>query len=352
MKLQQDFVFRPLPALEETIHFPFADSANPLGPLTDLVGSWSGTGFNVIWRPFHSTPPVEQDHFLELNLTDDAIAFDEIAGPIPNRGFLQPDINMFGLTYLQQVQDANLHAGLHIEPGVWAVVPATSNPAEGPTVVRMGSIPHGTTILAQGTSSPTSGAPAIPDTNILPFVIGDPGSTINFPEQNLSIPSAFRSPAEQLVGVTQEMVNNPNSVLQAAIAGQTILQTTTLQISTLAPPPISGGGTANTAFLAGAATSGGGPNAVGAQMTATFWIESVQGSPDSLQLQYSQTVLLNFNGLSWPHITVGTLRKNQPLSVSIERVDPDIPREVLEQFEPPFDKGVGAPPKRRPSTQK
>ena len=23
----------------------------------------------------------------------------------------------------------------------------------------------------------------------------------------------------------------------------------------------------------------------------------------------SQTVLLNFNGLSWPHITVGTLRK-------------------------------------------
>jgi hypothetical protein len=27
------------------------------------------------------------------------------------------------------------------------------------------------------------------------------------------------------------------------------------------------------------------------------------------QLQYSQTRLLNFNGLSWPHITVGTLHK-------------------------------------------
>jgi hypothetical protein len=28
------------------------------------------------------------------------------------------------------------------------------------------------------------------------------------------------------------------------------------------------------------------------------------------QLQYSQTVLLNFNTLSWPHVTVGTLRKS------------------------------------------
>jgi hypothetical protein len=28
------------------------------------------------------------------------------------------------------------------------------------------------------------------------------------------------------------------------------------------------------------------------------------------QLQYAQTVLLNFNGLSWPHITIATLCKS------------------------------------------
>jgi hypothetical protein len=28
-----------------------------------------------------------------------------------------------------------------------------------------------------------------------------------------------------------------------------------------------------------------------------------------LQLQYSQTALLNFRGMSWPHVTVGTLVK-------------------------------------------
>ena len=39
------------------------------------------------------------------------------------------------------------------------------------------------------------------------------------------------------------------------------------------------------------------------------WLETLQGQTAPTQLQYSQTVLLNFNTLSWPHITVGTLRK-------------------------------------------
>ena len=112
------------------------------------------------------------------------------------------------------------------------------------------------------------------------------------------------------------MVNNPNSVLTAAIAGQTITHTTVLIISTkapAAPPPPGapnvGGGTDNVAFLQGGP---GGPNADAAQMTAIFWIEHVAAGPHGpafLQLQYTQTVLLNFNGLSWPHVSVATLRK-------------------------------------------
>ena len=154
MSLTDDFVFRPLPPLKETIHFPFP-IPNPLGPLAALGGEWGGTGFNVIWRPNH-TPG--QDRFLELNLTEDSINFTAISGAIPNRGLLQPDINMFGLTYMQQISDANLNAGLHIEPGIWAVVPKTTDPAEGATVVRMASIPHGTTILGQGTATTKAGA--------------------------------------------------------------------------------------------------------------------------------------------------------------------------------------------------
>ena len=144
MELSPDFSFQPLPALQNEITQPFPQVAGPLGPLAPLAGKWSGRGFNVIWRPNH-TPG--QDRFLELNLTSDQIEFSAISGPIPNRGLLQPDINMFGLTYLQQITDANLNAGLHIEPGLWVAVPATTDPKVVPTVARLASIPHGTVVL-------------------------------------------------------------------------------------------------------------------------------------------------------------------------------------------------------------
>ena len=308
-ELDPGFRFEPLPPIPD--HAPptaapgGAALPNPLGPLAGLPGKWSGKGFNVIWRPNNIKVNPAQDRFLELNLTDDSIVFSAIGGNIPNRGLLQPDINMVGLTYLNQISDANLHAGLHIEPGIWAVVPVTTDPAEGATVVRMASIPHGTAILAQGTATTAAGGPNIPNITILPFPIGTPGAPIHFPEQILATPTAFRSPAPQLVGITQAMVDNPNSVLHTAIAGQTILSTTTLHVSTNPTSPVVGGGTANTAFLRGAAD---GPNAVSAQVSATFWIETVKGTPNFQQLQYSQTVLLNFNTLSWPHVTVGTLK--------------------------------------------
>ena len=126
---------------------------------------------------------------------------------------------------------------------------------------------------------------------------------------NLGIPTQFRTPHADIPDVTQAMVNNPNIVLSQAIAGQNIVSTTTLKISTTPfNPPSTGGGTSNIAFLQGA---GGGPNAQSAKVDATFWIETVKEANGStrFQLQYTQTVLLNFNGLSWPHVSVATLRK-------------------------------------------
>lgn len=301
MTLSPDFAFQPLPALENPVQFPFPEVANSLGPLADLAGTWTGRGLNVIWRPDHTG----NDHFLELNVTSDQIDFTAISGPIPNRGLLQPDINMFGLTYLQQISDANLHAGLHIEPGLWAAVPKTTDPNEVPTVVRLASIPHGTVILAQGTAGSAATGPSIPNIGIKPFTIGQPSATINFPEQTLATPSSFRTSGAGLTGITQAMVDNPNTVLHSAIANQHFQSTTTLHVAS-GDAPVPGGGTANTAFLKGSA---GGPNAVAVSVTATFWLETLQGQTTASQLQYSQTVLLNFNGLSWPHVTVGTLHK-------------------------------------------
>ncbi|MGH2867058.1 MAG: heme-binding protein [Solirubrobacteraceae bacterium] len=306
------FAFRD-PSQSDAVQSAFAavHPAGPLGPLAQLPGTWKGHGFNTIWRPHHGG----QDRFLELNLTTETLVFTKINGPIPNRGFLMHDIDMFGLTYMQQISETSTGAGLHIEPGIWAHVPPTTNPSEPSTVVRMASIPHGTVILAQGTTQFINGGPPhIPDNNIIPFFIGSPppansdfpSGEQQFPELNLSIPTAFRLASP---GVTQAMLKNPNSVLQAALAGQHIKNRTFIQVSSK-HHPIQGGGTANTAFLADASNPPGG-NARAEEVDAIFWIETVgaPGQPDKLQLQYTQLVQLDFNGLRWPHVTVATLHK-------------------------------------------
>ena len=55
MDLTADFAFRPLPPIEpDTAAIsPAAAGGSPLGQLANLSGSWSGMGFNLIWRPHH-----------------------------------------------------------------------------------------------------------------------------------------------------------------------------------------------------------------------------------------------------------------------------------------------------------
>ena len=130
MELDAQFIFEPLPPLENPIQFPFPGIAHHLGPLAGLAGKWSGQGFNVIWRPDHSPG---SNRFLELNLTSELLEFTPISGPIPNRGLLQPDINMFGLTYLQQISDANLRtAGTAHRAGAVGSSPEDQRSQRGP----------------------------------------------------------------------------------------------------------------------------------------------------------------------------------------------------------------------------
>jgi hypothetical protein len=308
MEILKDFV---LTSVSGTIR-QLAAAANPLGPLAELAGTWKGHGFNQIWRPFHGT----QDRFLELNETNETLQFEEIPGDIPNRGFLQGDINLHGLTYLQQIQDAHVlgpngqPAGIHIEPGLWINIPPTTNPQDPTTVSRLANIPHGTSFVAQGSALPViNHAPPFAPVSITPFTIAPPHTPVQFPETNLGAPSQFRTPPGDIPNVTQAMLDNPNIVLAQGITGKNITSTTTLRISTAdLNPPSTGGGTANIAFLQGAV---GGPNAQSAQVDAIFWIETIQQANGSIQhqLQYSQIVLLNFNQLSWPHVSVATLLK-------------------------------------------
>jgi hypothetical protein len=155
-----------------------------LGLLAELAGNWHGTGFNLVARPDFQD---QTNLFLELNLTNETTKFDPISSSIPNRGFAQPDIELFGLTYLQKISDATTGGALHIEPGIWITQPATSAPLLSPPpggqlVSRMANIPHGNSMLAQGVATTFDGPPAIsPGAN--PISGGNPAFSL-FPSFN------------------------------------------------------------------------------------------------------------------------------------------------------------------------
>jgi len=260
-----------------------------LGPLHNLGGTWVGSGFNLISLPdFADSKPFR----LKLSSTREVLEFTQIGGPVPNRGSQgQPDINLFGLTYLQRVSDVVTNGALHIEPGLWLFVPETNVPKQGATVVRQGSIPHGTSILLQGAVIPTvNGGPRIGVVDSTPFTaagpIVNPGYLAPFTDPPL--PPDFKP----------SFVKNLNLALQEDILGQTIVETEVLSVSTT-----NGGGIVNIPFLVS--------NANAVRFDAIFWIEKVLQTDGThfLQLQYTQTTILNFLDISWPHISVATLVK-------------------------------------------
>jgi phage tail protein X len=329
MPIDTDFAFAHEHA-RGTAALAAAPAADFLGLLRGFVGhqppnkpqrTWTGSGFNMIWRPNFDSEFGNKDFFLELNFTDETLSFTDITGKsgIANRGLLQRGIFLGGAAYLQQINDKFDNTGQHFEPGVWATVPSTTNPGEPTTVVRMGSIPHGTTINLQGQAiSVVNQPPQFADASITPFQAGsvDDGKTnlVHFDEEDLTKPSTSRTDLARVASLTQAQLTNPNLLLSQAIAGQTISSMTVLTVtsdtSVQSSVPNVGGGIDNIAFLTGrGAPPAGGPNANVPIVQATFWIEQVRdgNGNEFLQLQYTQRVLLNFKELSWPHITVGTL---------------------------------------------
>jgi hypothetical protein len=151
-----------------SVRFTPKDVLAPLGLLGGLAGTWKGHGFNLIARPdFHDNVRGNvTDLYLQLNHTRETLTFTPIGGPVPNRGFGQDDIELFGLTYLQQISDAAQDGALHIEPGIWVTQPNTtfppeSVPAPAQLVARMGTIPHGNSVLAEGIAEPFNGPPVL-----------------------------------------------------------------------------------------------------------------------------------------------------------------------------------------------
>lgn len=328
---------------------PIDQVLNDLGPLRELEGTWEGHGFNLVARPDFEG---DANLFLELNLTKELLKFDAISSSIPNRGSAQGDIELFGLTYLQKISDKTTGGALHIEPGIWVYAPVTTAPGEPQSVARMGSVPHGTALLAQGTSSVVTGAPtlgpgltntgsnpngssftsfnstpsaALPSGQpTLIFAGGSsealsapPGTNGGFSQYTLANAESASNPRTPLGNeppilppeITQQMVNDPiiflqNIVLDQLAEGHTF-EGTALNIATVSP--IAFGTVPNAATPATSVTIPTAPgnlgnipfletNAPAVVTYATFWLEKVSHPTRRpfMQLQYAQMVVLNF----------------------------------------------------------
>ena len=98
-------------------------------------------------------------------------------------------------------------------------------------------------------------------------------------------------------------MQNSNQALVDVLAkqkrtGLKIVQTINLKVDSQ-----SVGGIVNIPFIA--------QNANATELRSTFWIETVQRTDGTqfMQLQYAQTILLVFDNVIWPHVSVATLLK-------------------------------------------
>ncbi|KAL6916575.1 hypothetical protein ACHAPO_009112 [Fusarium lateritium] len=353
-----------------------------LGILSQFRGTYSGFGFNTIFRPNGTTtptplpnlPPTEDptDNILQLNLTSEAMAFSKGLTDVPNRGLdTQADLMLNGVPYTQTITDITEIVAppkkqpvIHFEPGLWMHVPASQEmPVLPASLSRMASIPHGTSINVQSFQPPTTtkSAPNIPSVDITPLIAGST-KPVGFRSQSATDNNSHRLPQDlttfiEAGTITQDILTDPNTVLRNANKGKTIVESTAFAVSSTPENPDLGGGTSNIGFLIGAdggvntatvqARSG---NANAVKVTAQYWLSKIRAkidlpvvdtkvdkktvvSPASsgprdavpkflvdmnvptaktvnieyTQIQYSQTVFLDFNGLTWPHVTVGTL---------------------------------------------
>lgn len=296
-----------------------------LGPLQLLPGVWENTdelqghGWNLIALPFADG---RFRYRLLMNQYNEKLHFTEVDKGVPNRGINadgqtgQTDQVVVALGYDQTITqlkggdfppsgiagDAN-GKPIHKEPGLWLYM--TNFTTDAIDIARLGSVPHGDSLLALGTAQSIEGAPTIPPVNGLP--IGVSHDLENNP---------YLEPYKHFEDAPFEGVFSPvdaTKLLRNAVPGN-VVKTTVLHVDST----LDHAGVRNIPFIVRQADT--------TSMNSTFWIqETDQEGPDGqprVFMQYVQSVMLDFFGrrdgnpglIKWPHISINTMERtsNQP----------------------------------------
>lgn len=288
-----------------------------------LGGTWSSTdkGWNLIALPFKD-PSAPFNYRLLMNQYGEKLEFKTADINVPNRG-ITPDTNQYtdqlidALDYEQtifQVDSADFPEsklrspngkGIHHEPGLFLQILNHITNVDGNElqVARLGTIPHGDSVLSMGTVNIADEAPIIPGLNALPIGVSqDLNSPYLRPYKHFESNPFFGTVnPKEVKGFPGFFSSNANAILQF-VKFDNVKQTTKFHFNT----KFGTGGIVNIPFIVREANA--------TEMEATFWV--IELKDGQFIMQYSQTVMLDFfdrpdgNGkIKWPHVSINTLTK-------------------------------------------
>jgi len=306
-----------------------------LGPLKLLPGVWKNTaalhgfGFNMIALPWSKSQP--NRYRLLMNQYDEELHFSIVDKGVPNRGInfgginRQTDQFIVALDYDQKITqiaaEDSPSSGLtkrfdneviHREPGLWLHM--TNHVTNGFDIARLGTIPHGDSVLAIGRWEDIDGPPRIPRVNGVVIGGGDDLTEEYFEPYKHFADNPFKGTVP-ISGFPGFEPVDTTLLLRSAIPG-TVKKTTMLEVdSTRDQAGVKNnhhGGIVNIPFVVRQANA--------ASMNCTFWIQEVEDPENGktkLYLQYVQNVILDFFGrpdghpgpARWPHISINTMEK-------------------------------------------
>lgn len=308
-----------------------------LGPLKLLPGVWKngdstkGRGWNMIALPFATEPDSRLNYRLLVNQYEETLQFTTVDKAVPNRGISRPnpatgnptentDQLVVTLDYQQSI--AQLAAedrpdsgkagpadlAIHHEPGLFLHM--TNFTTSDLDVARLGTVPHGDSLLGLGQAEVINGPPTIPDVDGLPE-----GATKDLNSGYLSPYKHYHdNPFKGVItapGFPGFDPVHPQLLLQGGIPGN-VNRTTVLPFNTT----LEDAGIVNIPFIVKQANA--------AVMDSIFWIMELDepgvGSEPKLIMMYLQNVGLDFfprfDGLPglirWPHVSINVMEKVAP----------------------------------------
>jgi hypothetical protein len=243
---------------------------------------------------------------VQQNTTIEQIAFVPVIAPVLNRSAFadQKNISLKGLLYEQLVLDATDPTNiLHFEVGQWIWIPETVNPVNKASVARQANILHGTSFLAMGEApdqAPVIGRPDIEPLDTIPT-----GPPIDQDPRYLDQITKAVLPT----GVPEKSNLNPDLFLTHQLDTQKVIDHVTFTVSARLPTTDSKDQNhelINIPFLDKPAQA--------RELKANFYIQHIEDSASptrsAMQLQYGQRTILNFLNVNWPHVSVGSLKRD------------------------------------------